>query len=114
MLIKEYPIEATFFQQILIPDTSNILKIVIKTEGSAVLLVEDLQDGCLEERVVGIYIVPSDDMRGNEIPENYIYLDSLKMASGIDVILFHVYIEAIDISDLFEDIPEEEIGGGVF
>ena len=111
MLIKEYLIEPRFFQEIVIPETANVLKVIILSEGQAVLLVEDLQDGCIEERKVGIYIVASEDLRANEIPENYMYINSLRMSSEFGVLLFHVYIESIDLTDLFPEMDSEPLGG---
>lgn len=113
MIIREFKIEPVNFQEINLPVGSDIINAVVKADGLAVLIVEveeseeenfSMRGLGLETDKIGIYVVQTDDPTADTIPEDYRYVNTLKMESELGMLLFHVYVQELDF---------EEIGPGL-
>ena len=112
MIIREFKIEPVNFQEINLPVGSAIINAVVKADGLAVLIVEveeseeeNFAMRGLESETdkIGIYVVQTDDPTAETIPEDYRYVNTLKMGSELGLLFFHVYVQ---------ELAFEEIGPG--
>jgi len=100
MVIKEYPLTPEFFQEITVPVTASIINAVVKSAGEVMLLAE-IDEAYRETQVylnnelknIGVYIVTTNDPRGEDIPEDYRYLNTIRMTNGIEILLYHIYVQ---------------------
>ena len=100
MVIKEYSLKPEFFQEITVPVTASIINAVVKSAGEVMLLAE-IDEDYRETQVylnnelknIGVYIVATNDLRGEDIPEDYRYLTTIRMTNGIEILLYHIYVK---------------------
>jgi len=109
MIIREFKINPINFQEINLPIGSNIVNALVKLDGSAVLIVEveeseeeNFARVNIEPEIdkIGVYIVQTDDPIAEAIPEDYRYVNTLKMGSELGLLLFHVYVQELSFEDL--------------
>lgn len=116
MIIREFKIEPVNFQEINLPVGSDIINAIVKADGLAVLIVEveeseeeNFSMTGLEMDKIGIYVVQTDDPTAETIPEDYRYINTLKMGSELGMLLFHVYVQELDFEEIGPgfDFPNE-------
>jgi hypothetical protein len=118
MIVKEYHIKPEPYQEIEVPIGSRPVNAVVKDEGHAVLIVEVEDDNerpdylAPETETIGLYIVKTDDEFAEEIDEDYMYLTTLKMASELGVLLFHLYVQDPDfyLAEAEDRLPKDDEG----
>jgi hypothetical protein len=96
--IKEIELKPQIYQEIATGETTLVLSVVARPGGVSLFAEIDDEEQSLNS--IGIYIIPTDDPVLSEIPEHYIFFNTLQFINGGELKVLHVYIEGINFDNL--------------
>lgn len=99
--IKEISLNPEFYQEVRTGETTLFLSIVVRPGG--VSLFAEVEDEEPAMNSTGIFIIPTDDPRLSEIPEHYVFFNTLQFISDGALKVLHVYIEGINFDELMDE-----------
>lgn len=103
--IKEIKLQPIPYQEVFLNDTSEVLSIKVSPYGVALYVTMD--DTEPTTRVTGLFILPTDDPRVSDIPEDYSFMETLQFISNGELRVLHAFIQLPDFEIGEGDFPDE-------
>jgi len=90
-IIEEIKLSKDFFQQIKVAPNALVLSIVTTLDGLTLYLEHDETEEPTDD--FGIYLVPTNSYELDNVPENYMYFDTVMLYDNFKVSALHIYLE---------------------
>lgn len=106
--IKEIILQPIPYQEVFLGESSEILSIIVRPGGvSLFAMVDDTEP---TTRPMGVFILPTDDPRAEDIPDDYAFMTTLQFInSNGEIQVLHVFIQITDFMMPEGEFPAEDL-----